>query len=275
MFWYPHAKHDPQPTNGGTMTGGTNRATIHTLEGGNISLGAPYYHIGFKDHGDRVEVVQWRGFNVAAKSLKNGPDPVQTNRQGTHHPQACIIGYAKDSPNLSARMVEALADFAIWCELELGVPATSDRVWFGTDGFGTGAPSRMSVAKWATFSGWCGHQHVPDSNTHWDPGKLPWAKIQAVIDEKKGTMAFTEHEETQLKRIVAAIDAEASDGSGYKWVIRLVRAFAGVTVESLEESDDIEAAVAALEAKIAAIPATPLDVVADALEEAANEIRNG
>lgn len=31
--------------------------------------------------------------------------------------------------------------------------------------------NRMTVPKWKTFSGWCGHQHVP-GETHYDPGAI-------------------------------------------------------------------------------------------------------
>jgi len=30
---------------------------------------------------------------------------------------------------------------------------------------------RLTNAQWNTFTGWCGHQHVPE-NTHWDPGRI-------------------------------------------------------------------------------------------------------
>ena len=188
MEWYPQATHEPQDLNGGSMVGGVNRGTLHTLEGTSDVAGRDYYHIQFKDTGTSVEIVQWRSFGKAARSLRNGPDPIQTNRIGTYHPQACIIGYAKDSPNLSDRMVQALAEFIVWCELELGVPAVSTRTFQGSEAYGTSGVGRMTIAEWVSYSGWCGHQDVPDSNTHWDPGALPWGKIAATIDTLKGTV---------------------------------------------------------------------------------------
>jgi hypothetical protein len=36
----------------------------------------------------------------------------------------------------------------------------------------------MSAAEWDTFTGWCGHQHIPE-NDHTDPGALPIARLLA------------------------------------------------------------------------------------------------
>ena len=34
----------------------------------------------------------------------------------------------------------------------------------------------MSNSEWMAFSGWCGHQHVPE-NDHWDPGRINISRL--------------------------------------------------------------------------------------------------
>jgi hypothetical protein len=40
----------------------------------------------------------------------------------------------------------------------------------------------MSAAKWTSFTGHCGHQHVPE-NLHGDPGAFP---MVAILTAAKG-----------------------------------------------------------------------------------------
>ncbi|WP_063886212.1 MULTISPECIES: hypothetical protein [unclassified Streptomyces] len=41
------------------------------------------------------------------------------------------------------------------------------------------SPARMSMAAWRKFTGWCGHQHVPE-NDHGDPGSMDFARVIAL-----------------------------------------------------------------------------------------------
>jgi hypothetical protein len=38
------------------------------------------------------------------------------------------------------------------------------------------SPARMSHSAWRAFTGWCGHQHVPE-NDHGDPGSMNFARV--------------------------------------------------------------------------------------------------
>ncbi|GAB2718041.1 hypothetical protein [Streptomyces bullii] len=38
------------------------------------------------------------------------------------------------------------------------------------------SPARMPMSAWRSFTGWCGHQHVPE-NDHGDPGSMNFARV--------------------------------------------------------------------------------------------------
>ncbi|GKQ34601.1 hypothetical protein [Streptomyces sp. A012304] len=73
-----------------------------------------------------------------------------------------------------------------WLHDYHGVPLTCVHDWlaYGKDNrrpgitpasYGT-SPARMSNAEWQAFTGWCGHQHVPE-NDHGDPGSMDFARV--------------------------------------------------------------------------------------------------
>lgn len=76
----------------------------------------------------------------------------------------------------------ALAELAWlmrWLSDNHGIPLTSGLTWEAypaSSGAGNGV--RMSIAQWQRFTGWCGHQHVPE-NDHGDPGSLDIARVFA------------------------------------------------------------------------------------------------
>ncbi|MEU5664770.1 hypothetical protein [Streptomyces longwoodensis] len=74
------------------------------------------------------------------------------------------------------------------------VPLTCARDWlaYGKDPRRPGvtpasygdSPARMSMTAWRAFTGWCGHQHVPE-NDHGDPGSMNFARVISLA--KGGT----------------------------------------------------------------------------------------
>lgn len=187
------------------MVGGSPRGVIHTTEVAVETSAAPFYHISFFEITPGVvSIVQWRSFGVASLALVNGPDPMQTNRQGDVCVNAVIVGNAADSPNLSDAMIEAIGDFVRWCADELKIPIEGPADWCGSEGYGTDGDCRFSISEWETWSGWCGHQHVPDDNSHWDPGELPWDRIAAHAEKGAATVAegkLTKAEEAAIARL--------------------------------------------------------------------------
>src|SRR5690606_7302759 len=87
--------------------------------------------------------------------------------------------------------LDDLADFIAWANRTHGIPIQGPgkgRVWKAYPAsYGAGS-NRLTHAEWRKFTGWCGHQHVPE-NTHGDPGALDFGyvkrKAKAVV--KAGT----------------------------------------------------------------------------------------
>lgn len=80
-----------------------------------------------------------------------------------------------------------------WLNTNHKIPLTCVKTWlaYGKDTRRPGvvpasygaSPARMTFDQWTKFTGWCGHQHVPE-NVHGDPGSMNFLR---VIDIAKGT----------------------------------------------------------------------------------------
>lgn len=98
--------------------------------------------------------------------------------------------YWPDAPDWALAEVAWLVR---WLHDYHGVPLTCVKDWlaYGLDSRRPGVtpasyganPARMSMAAWRNFTGWCGHQHVPE-NDHGDPGAMDFARVIALA---KGT----------------------------------------------------------------------------------------
>ncbi len=166
--WYPLAVKLDQGTTGGSMIGGQPHLTWHTTETSGWA-GSRYYHIVLKEIAPGViEFRQYRPFTRAAKALRNLSGGVQTNRQGTVHLQASIVGRAANAQNFSPAMYEAMHQFALWANKEHGVPlTTATPAELGNNCYGYNSPCRFTSSQWRAYSGHSAHCHAPE-NTHWD-----------------------------------------------------------------------------------------------------------
>ncbi|MGY4902580.1 hypothetical protein [Streptomyces sp. 900116325] len=98
--------------------------------------------------------------------------------------------YWPDAPDWALAEVAWLVR---WLHDYHSVPLTCVKDWlaYGLDSRRPGVtpasyganPARMSMAAWRNFTGWCGHQHVPE-NDHGDPGSMNFARVIALA---KGT----------------------------------------------------------------------------------------
>lgn len=179
-LWYPRAKKLTLPgqRTGGSMVGGPARGTVHTTETRGFyqpSNGGSPYHMQFRDLGNnQVEIRQYFPFNKAPRSLRNLSGGVQTNRQGVYHPNICIVEYAKNAQKWPTYFLNEIARFMRWAEGQYGIRRRSYRArGGGGECYGYNSPCRMSNAEWVGWSGWGGHQNVPE-NTHWDAGRIDW-----------------------------------------------------------------------------------------------------
>jgi hypothetical protein len=141
----------------------------------------------------RLAWYQHFDFDVSSRALVNLSGGVQTNTLNvsqvelvgtcdpTTHAKWTRAGvrhlYAPELPDWAVR---DLAAFLRWAHDQHGVPLTSDVTWKAYPAsYGSSNGVRMSSAKWQSFTGICGHQHVPE-NLHGDPGALPVADILAA-----------------------------------------------------------------------------------------------
>lgn len=136
-------------------------------------------------------------FDVSSRALVNAAGGVETNTLNVC--QVEIVGTSDPAthtkwgssahlytPELPDWAIRDLAAFAKWAHDNHGVPLTSGVTFKAYPGsYGTSNGVRMSASTWTTYTGHCGHQHVPE-NLHGDPGLLPMAAILAVA--KGGTI---------------------------------------------------------------------------------------
>lgn len=184
---YPEATWLGNGRTGGSYRGGPWKVVLHTTETENVpgySSGKSAPHLTYVPA--TGEWFQHTSLLVAARSLRNGPDPVQTNRDSAIQLEIVCYsnaGLAEQSPNrlwvgdLNARQLDEIKRFLKWTNVEFGV----ELKWPGRAALSyaeANAPGfRFSISQWDNWGGVCAHQHVPDSNQHWDTGALDWGYL--------------------------------------------------------------------------------------------------
>lgn len=199
-----------------SYTSGPWRGVLHTTE----TTGLPGYDGGAKAPHFTVvpglaakTVVVYQHFDTSrpSRALANTSIPGETNREqciqielvGT---SGWICSVAPKSPALfwpeaPEWALAGLARLMRWIEAAHGMPSVSTpRPWVPWNG----PRVRMSAAEWDTFTGWCGHQHVPE-NDHTDPGALPIARLlagSAAVSPEEDDMPLTD---ADVQRVAAAV----------------------------------------------------------------------
>jgi hypothetical protein len=194
LSYYPEATlriPDPVVSGGRMNMDGSKKIVWHTTETppSRFYRSNIYYHIQVRQDPTTGEVLweQYIPFDLASRALRNDPNtPTQTNRDGDVCINVAIVGYAKDTPNLSDELLAEMAEFMVWAEKEWGVPAVFPWKFIGSEAYGIYGKARLSLSAWNHANGSLGHQHVPDGNTHWDPGVLPVDKLIELIEIVKG-----------------------------------------------------------------------------------------
>lgn len=186
----------------------------------------------------KIRWYQHYDVDESARALANKLGGVETNTANAF--QIELVGTCDDSKKATWSGKRAGVDYLHWptapdwalAEVAWlvrwlndyhGVPLTCAKDWlaYGQDTRRPGitpasygaSPARMSMTAWRSFTGWCGHQHVPE-NDHGDPGNLDFAR---VIQLAKGASAPEEDD--------MALSAEDK-----KWIADTVKAqsFTGV-----------------------------------------------
>lgn len=171
----------------------------------------------------RIRWYQHYDVDESARALANKLGGVQTNTANAF--QIELVGTCDDAKKTSWGSVRAGVDYlhwptapewalievawlVRWLNANHGVPFTCAKDWlaYGADSRRPGItpasyganPARMTFAQWNAFTGWCGHQHVPE-NDHGDPGSLDFARVIALA---KGTA--TEEDDMPTAAEIAA-----------------------------------------------------------------------
>jgi hypothetical protein len=165
----------------------------------------------------RLAWYQHFDFDTSSRALVNKAGGVQTNTLNVT--QVEIVGtcdpatHAKwvragtqhlYTPELPDWAIRDLAAFARWAHDEHGVPLSSGLEFRAYPGSYGDSSVRMTNSQWNTFSGHCGHQHVPE-NDHGDPGAFPMVAILAAA--KNGT---TEEDDVTPEDIAKIASASAA-----------------------------------------------------------------
>lgn len=155
----------------GSYVGAPWRGVLHTTQGPDGSLqGAvdtlrahnSWSHLTIDPL--RKRIAQHLSLHVPARSLQHG------NRHNAI--QIEIVGLAEQSPNWPQEKLHFIAWVMRQIYALVPIPSRADQpfeAYPASSGVNNGV--RLTDQQWQSFSGWCGHQHVP-GNDHGDPGNI-------------------------------------------------------------------------------------------------------
>jgi hypothetical protein len=150
-------------------------------------------HATVKPHpGQGVEIRQHVPFTHASFSLKNLPGGVQTNTDFVF--QFELIGTSeRGGPGLYWPDADGVVLLALYDDLiqplstAFNIPLIAPVFQPYPASYGPKGKTntvRFTGAHFDTYSGWLGHQHIPE-NVHGDPGAFPWARMLALVAARK------------------------------------------------------------------------------------------
>jgi hypothetical protein len=206
--------------------GGPSKGVLHSTETSgwpgyaNGSM-APHFTVRVYLAQRKVVIRQHFDTKRPSRALVDGPNPVQTNNDGTVQVEligTCDKATAERSglfywPDAPTWVLDELAKLMRWIEADRGVKRkTTNRPWLPyPKSYGNANGQRMTIAEWDAFDGWCGHQHVPDGNDHGDPGDL---NIGYLLNPQEDPfMALTDKQQMDLyNRVMGGIPSGSSIG---------------------------------------------------------------
>ncbi len=182
-FWWNDAIQNRAPSNlwGTYNDDGEPKGCLHTTETDSFTPrattyfgGTSYPHFTFYPRvaTRTVQTYQHIPVNRAARALKNLSGGVATNNDRVV--QTEIVWRAANAGNLPNWALDGLARLMRWCEHTMAIPrrAVAFYAYPPPNNHRLGSePWRMSGAAFDAYSGWLGHQHVPE-NVHGDPGAI-------------------------------------------------------------------------------------------------------
>src|SRR5215475_9156172 len=167
-LWVPTATVIKSPVNGPKFLPLPWRGVLHTTEGVTVedavsSFRSTNFWPHFTIDPKSLRVVQHLPLNIGARSLSDHA----TAENAAHCIQIEIVGKAAETPNWAPEQFAFVRDVVRQIEDLVPIPHASGRRFLDASAVNATPGNRMSVDEWKTFSGWCGHQHVP-GETHWD-----------------------------------------------------------------------------------------------------------
>lgn len=175
-LWHPRAiKVVPSQRPGGTYDSSYPwRQVAHTTEGGPgySPTAANYYgHQNWPTAtiarlAGVAHICQHFPISKSSYAVQNDPGGVETNRAKVV--QFEIGWWAARIGELPPDLAACVRDWVTWVAQQTGSPLSAY------------SGSRMSGSVWRSFSGICGHRHVPE-NDHTDPGDLDWGKLLGQV----------------------------------------------------------------------------------------------
>lgn len=198
MEWLPAAERDPHPeiNNLTFVDEGHPKGVLHTTETKTWpSYGGwkvPPHGTVLPVPGKGVVVRQHIPLSRAAFALKNLPGGVQTNRARVW--QWELIGTSeKGGPGLWWPAADDVVLLDLWDKVieplhgACGIPLRALPFQGYPESYGPLSGTndvRLTGVGWASYSGWLGHQHVPE-NVHGDPGDFPWPRMAAAVERRR------------------------------------------------------------------------------------------
>lgn len=170
--WHPNAHRLSIPGCGGLEPAkGDPKIILHTTQGSSAEGAIGAFRTNRSAPGFLLEpdgrLYQFIALNLDSYSLKHnvGRGDPQTNRAGIVT-QIELRGFAEKTAEWTNSYYRHIADLCKWIHEQTGVPLHTHGVDF-TD------PRRMTWTEWESYSGVCGHVHVPgqDPENHFDPGR--------------------------------------------------------------------------------------------------------
>jgi hypothetical protein len=231
-LWHPDARRMPEPDNG-SFTGGPGKGLLHSTETPFGDVWATYQP-GTKPHlevigktaSKSVAIRQFYPLSQPARALGDGPLAVRTNRDGVVQIECGFkAAHAEDVPDWYWR---GLAHVLRWVENQTRINAARWATFkpFPAS-FGVSNGVRFTAQEWDRFDGWCGHMHVPDDNTHGDPGLVPVSLLRRPTEDdmtpNEMWQEISSHEEWFVDKARVAVQAELGDENAGEFSNRIVQ----------------------------------------------------
>lgn len=208
----PFAKWTPISGPVGPYVSGPFKIVHHTTEGSSAAGAFSAYKKNKSDPHFTVDtstIYQHIDTSLAARSLRNAPGGVQTNKDGAL--QIEVVGFAHLKKNPAT--LKNVARLCRWLENTHKVPQSWPNGLPKTatpSGKDPGGHNRNPV-NWDTKAGHYGHSQVPE-NTHWDPGYTK-EEVNFLMEaefDSKGNLLHAEEVEKEYESLLTTKAAKES-----------------------------------------------------------------